>query len=248
MVSLVSILAYSCIIGFAAMIHGAIGIGFPLVATPLLAMVTDVKTAILLLVIPTVVINVANIIKGGPWHRSIGLYWPLAVWGMAGSYLGTQVLMAVSPDLFRPLLAVILILYLNAERLGIDFPLIHRHPHFATAVFGLAAGFLGGTVNVMLPALIIYALEVKMPKDVMIQVFNFCFLFGKLTQGMVFIQSGLISVEILKVSIPLALLALAVMAGGMHLRDRIQAATYRLWLRRLLLVMAGVLLIQFILP
>ena len=74
-------IAYSCIIGFAAIIHGAIGIGFPLVATPLLAMVTDIKTAILLLVLPTVVINVANIIKGGPWHRSIALYWPLALWG-----------------------------------------------------------------------------------------------------------------------------------------------------------------------
>ncbi len=248
MIPFFTILAYSCIIGFAAIIHGAIGIGFPLVATPLLAMVTDVKTAILLLVLPTVVINVVNIIKGGPWHRSIALYWPLALWGMAGSFMGTKMLVAVSPDLFRPLLAMMLILYLNAERLGIGFPWINRHPHLATAVFGLTAGILGGTVNVMLPALIVYALEVKMPKDVMIQVFNFCFLFGKLTQGAVFIHSGLITMEILKVSIPLALLALAVMAAGMQLRDKIQSATYRLWLRRLLMVMAGVLLIQFVLP
>ena len=80
----------------------------------------------------------------------------------------------------------------------------------------------------MLPALIVYALEVKIPKDVMIQVFNFCFLFGKLTQGAVFIHSGLITMEILKVSIPLALLALAVMVAGMQLRDKIQSPTYRL--------------------
>ncbi len=233
------------IIAFAALVHGTIGIGFPLIATPLLAIFTDVRSAILLLVIPTMVINVANILSGGQWRRSIAVYWPLAVYGMIGSALGTQLLVVVSPEPFRPMLALMLVVYLNAERLGVGFYWVHQRPRLAFAVFGLIAGLLAGTVNVMLPALIIFALEVRMPKTVMIQVFNFCFLFGKLVQGAVLVQAGLMTFGTLKESLPLAGLGLVVMLAGMRIRDRIPATTYRRWLRRLLAVLAALLVVQF---
>ncbi len=237
--------AYGAIIILAAMVHGAIGIGFPLVATPFLAMITDVRTAILLLVLPTIAVNLVNILKGAHWHRSIALYWPLAAYGMMGSFIGTRMLIVFPPELFRPLLAAMLILYLNAERIGVGFAWIHRRPRLAQAAFGLAAGILGGTVNVMLPALIIYALEMRMAKTVSIQVFNFCFLFGKLTQGAVFVQAGFMTGDILRVSLLLAILGLVFIFLGMRVRDQIPAKIYRRWLRRLLVVMAAVLLIQF---
>jgi len=242
--SLATVLLYSIIIGFAALVHGTLGIGFPLIATPLLAMATDVRTAILMLVIPTLIINLGNILKGGRWGRSIAVYWPLAVYGAIGSLAGTRMLIAVSPEVFRPLLAAMLVLYLNAERLGVGFGWVQRHPRLAHAFFGLAGGILAGTVNVMLPALIIYALEVRMSKTVMIQVFNFCFLFGKLTQGAVFIQAGLMTTGVLSASAPLAGLALALMVLGMRVREKIPARTYRRWLRRLLALLAVILVVQ----
>jgi uncharacterized membrane protein YfcA len=244
--SLTTAFIHAGIIALAALIHGTIGIGFPMIATPLLALVSDVRSAILLLVLPTVVLNVANILKGGRWSRSIGVYWPLAVYGMIGSLIGTRLLIAVSPEPFRPLLAAMLVLYLNTDRLGVGLSWVHRHPRIAFAVFGLTAGILAGTVNVMLPVLIIFGLEMQMPKTVMIQVFNFCFLFGKLTQGAVFAQAGLMTAGVLTASAPLAGLALVLMLMGMRIRDRIPAGTYRRWLRRLLVVLAVMLMVQFI--
>lgn len=244
--SLITVFIHAGIIAFAALIHGTVGIGFPMIATPLLALVSDVRTAILLLVLPTVVLNVANILKGGRWSRSIGVYWPLAVYGMIGSLIGTRLLIAVSPEPFRPLLAAMLVLYLNTDRIGLKMAWVHSHPRIAFAVFGLTGGILAGTVNVMLPALIIFALEVRMPKTVMIQVFNFCFLFGKLTQGAVFAQAGLMTAHVLSISVPLAGLALVVMVVGMRIRDRIPAGTYRRWLRWLLAILAVMLMVQFL--
>jgi len=240
-------LAYAGITILAAVVNGAIGIGFPLIATPLIAMLTDVRTAILLLVLPTATINIVNILKGGRWHRSIAIYWPLAIYGMIGSFIGSHLLIAVPAELFRPLLAGMLILYLNAERIGAGLGWIHRYPRLAQAGFGLMAGVLGGTVNVMLPVLIIYALEMRLPKTATIQVFNFCFLFGKLTQGIVFVQAGLMTGHVLSLSVPLALLAVVVLFLGLRWRDRIPTATYRRWLRYLLAVMALVLLGQAVL-
>jgi hypothetical protein len=163
--SLTTAFIHAGIIALAALIHGTIGIGFPMIATPLLALVSDVRSAILLLVLPTVVLNVANILKGGRWSRSIGVYWPLAVYGMIGSLIGTRLLIAVSPEPFRPLLAAMLVLYLNTDRLGVGLSWVHRYPRIAVAVFGLTAGILAGTVNVMLPVLIIFGLEMQMPKN-----------------------------------------------------------------------------------
>ena len=45
----------------AAFIHGSIGFGFPMVATPLLALFTDIQTGIVLTLIPTLLVNLISI-------------------------------------------------------------------------------------------------------------------------------------------------------------------------------------------
>lgn len=240
-----TLLIYVSIVSLAALVHGAIGIGFPMIATPLLALAGDVRTAILLLVLPTLVLNLANIVRGGEWRHSIAVYWPLAACGVVGSLIGTRLLVVLTPEPFRLLLAAMLAIYLHADRLGGGMDWVHRHPRRAMAGFGLAAGVLAGTVNVMLPALIVYALEVRMPRTVMIQVLNFCFLLGKLTQGAVLAQAGLITADLLTISSVMAAVGLAVMMVGMRLRERIPTDVYRRWLRRLLAVLAAVLVVQF---
>jgi hypothetical protein len=128
--------------------------------------------------------------------------------------------------------------------MGVRRSWLHCKPRIAFAVFGLTAGILAGTVNVMLSVLIIFALEMQMPKNVMIQVFNFCFLFVKLTEGG-FAQAGLMTADALTASAPLAGLALVVMLMGMRISNRIPAETYRRRLRRLLVVLAEMLMVQF---
>ena len=250
MIDLFSIpgLIYGVIIGFSALIHGTIGIGFPLVATPLLSMFMDVEMAVLILVLPTMILNIANISTGGSWDKSIAVYWPLAVYGIAGSFIGTYLLIALDDNIFRLALAGMLIFYLNAERMGYNFSWIDRYPARSMAIFGLAAGISGGSVNVMLPPLIIYALEKKIPKREMIQTFNFCFLFGKLTQGLVFSIEHRFTIDIFKVSIPLAILGLVIMMMGMQIRDKIETKVYRKWLRRFIMVMSVLLLLKSIPP
>jgi uncharacterized membrane protein YfcA len=233
--------------GFAAVVHGAVGIGFPLIATPFLALFTDVRTAILTLVLPTLVLNVAALISSRPFSNRIGRFWPLGVYGIIGSFLGTQLLVVFPAQWFRPLLALLLIFYLNTQRIGPVFSWTGTRPQFAMALFGMAAGLAGGTVNVMLPVLVIFALELNLSKTDMIQVFNFCFFLGKLTQGAVFCTKGLFTGQILAQSILLSLWVLSVSLLSLRVRDRIDTATYRKWLKIVLAVMAGMLILQSVL-
>jgi len=62
----------------------------------------------------------------------------------------------------------------------------------------------------------------------------------------VFGQAGLLTMEAAVTTGPLALAALTALLAGMALRDRISAPTYRRWLRRLLAVMATVLILQYL--
>ena len=233
------------VIVFAGLVHGTLGIGFPIVATPLIAMITDVRSAMVMLLLPTLCINMVNILRGGNWRESIGRFWPLALWGAAGSAAGTGLLVVTDPAPYRLLLAGAILLYLNVHRFGMRMTWIRRRQAMAVAVFGLAGGFLAGTVNVMLPALVIFALETGLSPTAMIQTFNFCFLFAKTSQGVVFAESGILTGRTLLATVPVATVSLAFLAVGMAVRDRLDAETYRGWLRKVLFTLSLLLIGQF---
>ena len=231
---------------FAGLVHGTLGIGFPMLATPLLAMFTDVRSAILIILVPNLLINVVSVARGGKWRESIGRYWPIACYGVAGSIIGTQLLVVTDPEPYKLLLALMILVYLNIERIGIRMQWVRSYPRRAHAVFGLTGGFLAGTVNVMVPALIIFALEAGLTSTVAVQVFNFCFFFGKVAQGVVFHRAGMFDGQVLLATLPLAGVSLLSLLLGMGLRKRIDADTYRRWLKKVLLVIALLLVFQFI--
>jgi len=230
----------------AGLVHGALGLGFPLVATPLLALMTDVRSAIVITLLPTIAVNVISIVKGGRWGESIGHFWPMAVYAAAGSIIGSSLLVALDPSPFRLLLAAAIVLYLNAESLGgRRLAVIARHPRLSMAAFGLVGGFLAGTVNVMAPLLIIFALEMGLAATAMVQVFNLCFLAGKLSQTGVFTHAGIMHLEAAATALPAVATAVMALLLGMALRSRIRSEQYRRILRKVLALLAAVLVVQF---
>jgi hypothetical protein len=207
---------------------------------------TDVRSAIIITLLPTIAVNVISMVKGGQWGQSIGRFWPMAAFAVVGSIVGSSLLVKLDPSPFRLLLAGAIVLYLNTERLGthhLDF--MPRHPQISMALFGLAGGFLAGTVNVMAPLLIIFALEMGLAATVMVQVFNLCFLAGKLAQTGVFTQAGIMHLDAAAAALPGVAAAVVALLLGMALRSRIRPQHYRSILRRVLAVLAAVLVAQF---
>jgi len=235
-------------LALAGLIHGALGLGFSMVATPVLALFMDVQNAILITLFPIISVNLISIYRGGRWRDSIGRYWPLALFAAAGGILGTHTLILSDPSPFRLLLAAIILLYLNLERVSrIRLDWIQTHPLGSMALFGLVGGFLAGTVNVMVPILVIFTLELGLTSTAMVQLFNLCFLAGKISQVGVFSLSGLIDRSLLVTAVPGVAIAIISLLVGMAIRDRIKAETYRRILKRVLLVIACVLIGQYLL-
>jgi len=244
--SLIALIAAGVIFLLAGFMHGLLGLGFPMLATPLLAITMDIRSAVLLTLVPTMTVNLISIFRGGRWSQSIGRYWPLAVMIPLGALLGTWLLVSVDPAPFRLLLAGVILLHLASDRIrGAHLAWIGTHPWAAYLLFGLAAGFLVGTVNVMVPLLIIFALEIGMAPLAMVQVFNLCFLTGKIAQIAMFAYAGLFTWSLVAVTLPMALAAAATLLLGMRIRERVDAETYRGWLRKVLVAIASILVVQF---
>ena len=229
----------------AAFAHGTLGFGFPVISTPVIAMMTDIKTAILTTLFPNIVINLVSIIKGGNWRSSIGKYWPVAVYVLIGTIVGTHVLIAADPEPLKLLLAVMIVVYLQQARFRkLDWSRLNRHPYASAPLFGLLAGFLSGTVNVAVPPLVIYFLALGLGPLVMTQILNLCFLVGKFTQAVTFGISGQIGLATLIATAPLTIISVGALAFGMHIQSRIQSEVYQKLLKMILWVMALILVAQ----
>ena len=244
--SFLTLIAFSLVILTAGLVHGTLGLGFPLVATPLLALGVDVRTAILVTLLPTIAVNIISIVYGGGWRYSIGRYWPLAAYAVVGSAVGTYILIVNDPRPFKLLLAALTLLYLGATGFRqLRISLVSEWPRLSKLLFGLSAGFAAGTTNVMVPILIIYSLEVGLAKTAMVQVFNLCFFAGKIAQIGVFSQAGAFSYGFVGSVMPLVGVAIAGVLIGTRLRNRIPTETYRRIVRRVLFVIAILLVGQF---
>ena len=99
----------------AGVAHGISGFGFPLFSTPVVALFTDVRTAVIVTLLPNIAVNLISVYKGGNWRASLGKYWPVAVYVVLGTLIGTQLILIMPPEPLRLLLAGIIVVYLKQE-------------------------------------------------------------------------------------------------------------------------------------
>ena len=227
----------------AAFVHGAFGFGFPLLSTPLLLLGFDLRTAILLTLVPTVSINLVSILSEHHWRAALRDYWPIPAFTIVGSFLGTQVLLNVDPDPFRFLLAVVLIGYLVSDHLHRSEHLI-RVPKWGMALFGLLLGLLAGVVNIFAPLVVAYALYTRMPVALMVATFNLSFITSKSGQIIGFVSQGAFDLGVVKLAVFALPLILGALWLGIRVRKRVDMATYRGMLRGSLWVISVAILLD----
>ncbi len=233
------------VVAVAALAHGITGLGFPIITTPLLAMLTDFKTAVIISVFPNIAVNLVSVAKGGNWRASLGRHWPVAAFVLLGSIAGTRLLIYADTNLLKLLLAAMILVSVNQEALKrLDWGWLTRHPRLSDAGVGLTAGVLSGTVNVTVPPLVIYFMVLGLSPVAMTQVMNLCFLVGKGTQAATLALAGEIGRAAVVSSLPLTGAALAALFVGLRIQQSISRAAYQRMLRRILLAMALLLLWQ----
>jgi uncharacterized membrane protein YfcA len=242
--AVIAFVALACLVaGFA---HGALGFGFPIVATPIVALAIDIKSAIGLLAPVTLVLTVITALRGVALASIVREFWFLPLATALGAWLGTRILLAMPPEPFLLILAGVILLYLNLDRVGHgSSELVQRLRAPFGLAFGFAAGICEAVANVAGPLLLIYFMLLGLAPAQIVQTLNLCFSLGKGAQTATWALSGELSARTWLVIGALVVPSVAALFAGMRVRQRIDAATYRRWLRGALWVMALALLVQF---
>jgi uncharacterized protein len=244
--SLMSVIVISATVALSGFIQGAIGFGFPIIATPVVAMLSDMRTAIITVLLPTLLTTVATLLSSGPLGATLVRFWPMPIYAFFGAVTGTWIFVAAPGFPFQLVLALIILVYLNLDRLARgNWPVIRAHERAFAPVAGMAGGLFEGTANVAAPPLIIYYLALGLTPAMLVQALQICFVIGKTTQFTVLTAHGGVTWTQWAVTLPLAAISIAGVFVGTRVRNRIDAAIFRLWVKRALLAIALVLLAQY---
>lgn len=221
----------------AAFVKGAIGLGFPTIATPLLALATDVRTAVVVLLLPNIVMDGIQVVRQPGRLAAARRHAPLVATGVAGTVAGTQFLAVVSA---RALLALLGSVVLAGVLVSLARPAWRLPPRWepvASPVVGLFAGVLGGITNVPGTPLALYFHALGLPKVEFVRAVALTFLALKVTQFGAVWQVGLMDGRLLRLSLGATAVGLVAFRAGLWAQDRVPAAVFS----RAVLVFLGVL-------
>ncbi len=246
--SIVTLVWIALVLAFAGLVQGALGLGFPMLATPMIAAVTDMRTAVILVLLPCVATTVTNVALSGAFLQTLRRYWFMPLCMLAGAAVGARLFVAYPQFPFALLLAGVIVVYLYLDHRGhVAWAFVARHRVASGVGFALLAGLSEGSANIAAPPLLMYLFSLNVDRMVFVQVLNLCFTVGKPTQMAILTIEGGVTWTQWAVTLPFVVVATATTIYGIKLRERIDGQSYRRWLLRLLLVIALVLLIQYVL-
>ena len=132
----------------AAFVKGAIGFGFPTLGTPLLALLVDVKTAVLVLIVPNIVMDGIQFVRRGAPRQTVRRMASMVVFGAIGTVIGTRLLVTLSSRTVMLILGgfILTFVVLNVTQLSPRLPA--GWEPWASPVAGFVAGLVGGITNV----------------------------------------------------------------------------------------------------
>ncbi len=211
---------------FAAFVKGAIGFGFPTLATPLLALAVDPKAAMVVLILPNIAMDgVQAARRGGLWATARRML-PVVIPGAIGTVLGTRLLTALSPRVVTLILGAIILVF-TALSVARSFPRVPpAHERWLSPVVGFAAGVVGGVTNVPGTPLVIYFYALGMDKTEFVRSVGFTFVLYKLVQLGAVAWYGLLTAPLLGVSALLCVAGLGGFALGLRVQDRLDQRTF----------------------
>lgn len=240
------LLAYiALVIAVAGWVQGALGLGFPMIATPLIAAATNMQVAVVMVLIPCIAAVLVNILRSRGVVDILRRFWWMPFVALIGAVIGARLFVLYPEFPYALLLAGVILFYLNLDHLGLaQWPLMRRHEKAFGLSFGLLGGISESTANIAAPPLIIYYLGIGLSPLALVPAMNISFLVGKITQFATLTVSGIATPTIWLMTLPLAALATIASLLGGRVRSRIDGATYGRWMRRMLFAMAMILLLQ----
>ncbi len=220
-------LSFAAIFLLAGLVKGVIGMGLPTVAMGLLALALPPAEAAAILVVPSLVTNVWQLLSGPSFGALAWRLWPMMLGVTVGTIAGAGILAGDASDVAEAGLGVALALYAVVGLSGFKLAVSPRREVWLAPVIGATTGVVTGATGVFVIPAVPYLQAIGLERDDLIQALGLSF-----TVSTVALALGLLRVDAWQTqSIGLSALALVPALAGMQLgqvlRQRIAPSTFR---------------------
>jgi len=215
----------------AGLVKGAVGLGMPMLMISAFSAFLPPELALAGLILPTLVTNVSQAFRQGlaaAWATS-RRYHRFLIATAVFITLSAQFVRLIPQDLFLLLLGVPITAFAVLLLLGRNLAIRLEHRNRAEWLLGVVGGLYGGVSGVWGPPLLVYLLSIRADKAEAIRVQGVVFLMGTVVLCAAHLQSGIPNADTLPFSATLALPAVAGLAVGYGIQNRLDHARFRRW-------------------
>jgi uncharacterized membrane protein YfcA len=211
----------------AGLVKGVIGMGLPTIAMGLLALALPPAEAAAILVVPSLVTNVWQLLSGPRFATLARRLWPMMATVLLGTIAGVGVLAGNVAGLAKIGLGLALIAYGVVGLAGIRLSVAARHEAWLGPVIGAITGLVTGATGVFVIPAVPYLQAIGLEKDELIQALGLSFTVSTVALAVGLLQLDAWQIGSVWISLPALVPALIGMQAGTWLRQRIAAATFR---------------------
>ena len=139
-----------------AIVKGAIGFGFPLIAVPLIANILDPRTAVIILSLASLFGNIWVSLQGGGSRATFRRIAPTLGGLIVGTIAGALLLANVDAALLGIFVGIGALVFALTSTLKPDLAVPARLERYLALPMGLLGGVLGGSTSIFAPAIASY--------------------------------------------------------------------------------------------
>jgi uncharacterized membrane protein YfcA len=228
----------------AASIKGLTGIGFSTSCLPIMALRLDLKVAIPLVIVPSIVSNVAVMVQAGHFRKAFKRFWPMYVASVPGILVGLSILAVIKIDAAKAILGIVLIVYALWALSNKSSSLSGEWERKLKIPAGLCTGFVNGLTGSQVMPSLPYLLSLNLKKSDFVQAINISFTLSSLVMLVGMNRLGYLppSTFMLAVAGLVPVLTTVYFAG--RLQNRLTGESHRKLVLGFLLIMGLILLMK----
>ncbi len=244
--SMTSLAVAALIFLLAGFVKGVVGLGLPTIAMGLLGTVMAPAQAAALLVVPSLVTNVWQLLAGPRLGTLLRRLWPMMLGVCVGTWLGMG-LGLLAADVTRSAtmaLGIALMVYAAISLAAVRFRVPVRAEAILSPLVGAATGLVTAATGVFVIPAVPYLQALDLEKDELVQALGLSFTVSTAALAAGLVRDGVMEVALAGTSLLALAPALAGMVLGQYLRSRVHADTFRRWFLAGLLMLGGYLTIR----
>ncbi len=211
----------------AGLVKGVIGLGMPSIAIALLALVMTPAQAAALMIFPTLVTNVWQMLVGPHLVALLRRMWLLLVGSVIGIWLGGGILTSENSKIAASGLGIALVIYAAIGLSKVSFSVPRHHEPWMSPLIGLATGVIAGGTGVFVIPAGPYYQAIGLNKDELVQMLGLSFTVSVVVLALILWRDGVMQFGNASGSALAVLPALAGMAIGQRIRMLASAETFR---------------------